>query len=130
MSERIIEPKNYTLEILGRIEVIKNRMRNTLIQFTDQDIIVVEYEGIIYILANPVLGEEPIFDEFGQFERMTPMHNITLIQDTDKPTTKNNWADSGRFLMTNDEIKYTFTIKKPRLLILRPDLCDRILSND
>ena len=126
MSERLIEPADYTPEILASIARIKDRMRRTMVSFTDDDVRVFEYEGFIYILSNPVMGEEPLFDEFGQFEKMAPMHNLTLIYDKGEPIIKNNWY--GRYLITNNEVKYVFTMEKPRLRILRPDLCDRIES--
>ena len=112
-DERLVEPADYTPEILASINKIKNRMRNTLVSFTDDDIKVFEYVGIIYILANPILGEEPIFDDFGQFEKMIPMHNITIIYK--------DWIQSE---IVDD--KLVFKGYRPRLRILRPDLCDRI----
>ena len=114
MNDKLIEPDNYTPEIKTSITRIKNRMHHALIDFTDDDIKVFEHGDMYYILANPVLGEEPIYDNVGNFQEMTPMHNLTLIYDDD-------WLSTRM-----DGNKLVFTSKIPRLRILRPDLCDRV----
>lgn len=114
VTEKLIEPDNYTPEIRASILKIKSRMKNTLVSFTEQDIKVFENEGMAYILANPVLGQEPLYDEMGNFQEMIPMYNLTVIYDRD-------WIQTE--VKDNQLI---FTAKVPRLRILRPDLCDRI----
>ena len=110
MIERLIESNEYTQQILEQIEIIKSRMRNTLTDFTDDQIAVFDVDGVFYILANPPLGEEPIFDRFGNFVKMVPMYNITIMNDKD-------WISFNQEGMS---------VKQPRLRILRPDLCARI----
>lgn len=115
MREQLIEPKDYTPEIQAKIELIKNRMSNTLIDFTDKDIVVFRYADQVCILANPILGEEPIFDIYDNFQKMIPTRNITIIQDE-------NWLNTETL---DNELKFTI---KMRLRILRPDLCERVLA--
>lgn len=117
MIGTIITPENYTPEIKTSIQKIKNRMHQTLVNFMDEDIKVFEYENSVYILANPILGEEPIFDNMGNFQEMIPMYNLTIIQDEDWLKTETD----------TDRHRLKFIIKIPRLRILRPDLCDRII---
>lgn len=114
--EHILTSEEYTPEIQSHIYQIKNRMRNTLIEFTDKDIIVVENEGVIYILGNPVLGRDPVFDEFGNFKEFIDLYNITIIDNGPIRTELNNG-------------KLTFFKPIPTLRILRPELCARILPN-
>lgn len=91
-------------------------MQNTLVEFTDKDIIVVENEKTIYILGNTILGTEPIYDDFGNIKEMVPMYNLTII--------------CSDFLETKrDDNILTFITKIPKLRILRPDLCTRILPD-
>jgi len=89
-------------------------MRETSTDFTDDQIKAFDNDGILYILANPLLGEEPIFDRGGNFLRMEPMYNITLMKDKNWVGTK--WNDG----------KFVATVKLPELRVLRPDLCFRI----
>lgn len=112
--ERLIDPSEYTAEINSCIDLLKYRMEMTLITFSDNDIRVIENEGIIYILANPILGEEPILDECGQFEKMAPLYNLTLRFE-------DNWLTTE---VVADHLK--FMTKASRLRILRPELCMRI----
>jgi hypothetical protein len=112
--EKIIEPINYTPQILGIVEILKDRMRSTLIEFTDDQIKAFDVDGILYILANPQLGEEVVLDKNGHSE-IVPMYNITLMHDRDWVRTK--YTDRG---------KYVVEVKQPELRILRPDLCFRI----
>lgn len=114
VTERLIEPENYTPEIRSSILKLKSRMKNTLVTFTEQDIKVFENEGMAYILANPILGEEPLYDDMGNFQEMIPMYNLTVIYDKD-------WIQTER-----KDSQLIFTAKVPRLRVLRPDLCDRI----
>lgn len=112
--ERIIEPSEYTTQILQLIEILKDRMRSTLVEFTDDQIKAFDVDGVLYILANPQLGEEAVFDENNCAE-LVPMYNITLMHDKDWIDTK--WTGGG---------KYVVNVKQPKLRILRPDLCFRI----
>ena len=105
--ERLINPQDYTQDIKNIILKIKSRMRNTLVDFDEQDIKVFEHKDEIYILANPILGEEPIYSELGNISEMTPMHNLTIIHDRD-------WL-----ALNNMDGKLTVSIKSPRLRILR-----------
>lgn len=114
MIEKLIEPESYTPEILQSILSIKTRMTITSVRFTEDEIKVLEVDDTIYILANPVLGEETIIDENENPVRV-PMRNITVIYDKD-------WVQS-----TVEGDKLVFRTKIPRLRILRPDLCERIL---
>lgn len=114
VTERLIEPENYTPEIRSSISKLKSRMKNTLVAFTEQDIKVFENEGMVYILANPIVGQEPLYDEMGNFLEMIPAYNLTVIYDKD-------WLKTER-----KDNQLIFTTKVPRLRILRPDLCDRI----
>jgi hypothetical protein len=75
-------------------------MKMTNTQYTDDDIRVFDVSGVIFVLANPVLGDEAVFDADGDFEKMVPMHNLTV--------------------MPNGHVN------TPSLRILRPDLCMRI----
>jgi hypothetical protein len=112
--EILINPQDYTQDIKNIILEIKSRMKNTLVDFDEQDIKVFEHKDEIYILANPVLGEEPIYSELGNISEMTPMRNLTIIYDRD-------WL-----ALNNTDMKLTVSIKNPRLRILRPDLCVKI----
>lgn len=115
MKEQLIKSEDYTSEILAKIELIKNRMTNSLVEFTDDDIKVFRHNDSVYILGNPLLGEEPIFDSLGNFEKMVPMWNLTIIFDEDFVETKR--TENG----------LQITVKIPRLRVLRPELCERIL---
>lgn len=113
-GEYLIPPEGYTPEIIARIERIKYRMRSTLVEFTENDIKVFRHSNFIYILANPILGEEPIFDDMGRLIEMIPLYNLTIKLDKD-------WLKTERV-----ESALKFTAKIPRLRVMRPDLCDRI----
>lgn len=117
--EKLIDPSEYTPQTLEIIETLKHRMRNTLIEFTDDQIKIFDVDGILYILANPRLGEEPVFDKQENFLTMVPMYNLTIVHDGD-------WIRTE----LTDEGKHTVKIKQPRLRILRPDLCFRIKSGE
>jgi hypothetical protein len=106
----IIAPCDYTPEIFAVIDELKSRMAWALIPYADEDILVLKYEGTIYVLANPVLGTEPIYNELGRVVDHVPLHNITLIYTED-------W-------IKGDGKSLAVTI--PRLRILKPELCLRI----
>lgn len=114
MMEKLIELESYTPEILQSILNIKTRMTITSVCFTEDEIKVFEVGDTIYILANPILGEETIIDENDNPIRV-PMRNLTVIYDKD-------WIQSS---VEGD--KLVFRTKIPRLRVLRPDLCERIL---
>jgi hypothetical protein len=109
--EKLIEAQDYTDDIVKAIADIKNVMDNTLVEYSDKDIQVFQYGNIVYILANPQLGTEPVFDEVGRIKEMVPLRNITLIYPED-------WLS-----FEGNKIKY----KMPRLRIMRPELCARIV---
>lgn len=106
----IIAPCDYTPEIFAVIDEVKYRMDWARIPYADEDILVLKHKGTIYVLANPVLGTKPIYNELEHVVDHLPLHNITLIYTED-------WIKSdGKSL----------TITTPRLRILRPELCFRI----
>lgn len=107
--ERLIPPVEYTLEIIEQIEIIKNRMRQTLVDFDDDTIKVFEYDNFVYILANPYLGTESVLDKYGNWQQI-PLYNFTITKPKD-------WIDfkDGKFV-----------VKIPDLRIMRPDLCARL----
>lgn len=106
----IITPCDYTPEIFTVIDEIKHRMDWMHIPYADDDILVLKHEETIYVLANPVLGTEPIYNELECIVDHVPLHNITLVYTED-------WIKGdGKSL----------TITSPRLRILRPELCLRI----
>lgn len=116
--EKGIQPEHYTPEILRCVERIKDRMDFTNTIFNDSDIKVFELDtGDIYILANPQLGYESIFDDFGNFIEMVPLYNLTELRDE-------NWFDSKRI-----EDEWIVNVKMPRIKIMRPDLCIRITKD-
>lgn len=72
--------------------------------------------GDVYVLANPVLGSEPIYGESGRVVDHVPIHNLTLIWQEDWLKSRVGRA-SERFL---------FEIICPRLRVLRPELCIKL----
>lgn len=115
--EKLIDPRDYTLKTLGCIEQVKHRMDCTNVAFTDQDIKVFEYNGETYILSNPRLGCEPIYDDLGRIIRIVPLHNITMMQDRD--WIKTSWIED----------KWIVDVKIPKLRIMRPELCVKITKD-
>jgi hypothetical protein len=89
-------------------------MCKTLVTFTEQDIKVFEYEGTAYILANPVLRYE--LDENGNPDENKPIYNITVIIGEYSIETRK----------VKEAVEFTASTPKPKLIILRLDLCDRI----
>jgi hypothetical protein len=105
-----ISPENYTEDIKNAIEDIKSKMENSLIEYSDNDIDVFQHGNSVYVLANPRLGIDPIFDELGEIKECVPLYNITLI------------CNENRLSFEDGEIKF----KLPKIRIIRPDLCIRI----
>jgi len=128
IPEKIIKPEDFTIEIIETINVLKYRMRQTCAKFQESDIIVVEYDDVVFVLANPILGwdvvergcegclhewniqgDERACNLCG--ETYLARHNITLV-----------YWDKSRV----DSASLEFAGTMPRLEILRPDLCFRI----
>lgn len=115
-TQRIIEPDDYTSRIRQIMATLFHRMNLTLTEYSrTDDIIVIQDGNITYVLANPVLGREPLYNEFGKFEKWIPTRNITAI-----------WSDDWK-MHTPDQEK--FTIRQPRTRVIRPDLCMKILPD-
>lgn len=108
----VIRPEDSTVEINDCVAKLRCRMAWTCTLYEEEDILVLAYGDDVYILANPVLGSEPIYDEFGRVIDRVPMRNITLIWQED-------WLKGDAS---------TLTVTLPRLRILRPDLCTRLNS--
>ena len=117
MSE-IIGPRDYTPEIRRAIEKLEYRMAYTLTDYKPGDIAAFRDGDTVYVLANPVLGKEPIYDDFGQVIEYLSMHNITLIYYDGPPE------------VGSPEHDFKLSIRLPRLRILRPDLCLRIENGE
>lgn len=113
MTERLIPPEEYTPEINAAIAEIRYRMDYTLTSYNEDTIVVFEHDGKIYVLGNPILGEELVINSDGILESV-PLYNLTIQHD-------GNWINPGW-----ENGKYKVTVKQPRLRILRPDLCKRI----
>lgn len=107
----IIDPADYTSQIEHIIAKLKHRMDSTLVEYSEDDILVVENDGTIYVLANPVVGREPLYDEFGRIQEWIPLRNITLVWMNDRLSFERN------------------RLSRPELRIIRPDLCTMILPD-
>ena len=110
---KLLKPEEYTFEILAHIQEIKNKMDSTLVEYSDSDILVFEYAESIYILANPIVRKEYIYDVCGKYVTTEKIYNITLIYEDGLKTRQ-------------QEDKLIFTMILPRLRIIRPELCKRI----
>lgn len=113
---RVIEVKDYSLEIYACIAELKFRMAQTCTPCEDDDILVLCHGDDTHILANPILGNESIYDEFGRVVDHIPLHNITLIWQEDWLRSR---VDSDCLLLE---------AICPRLRVLRPELCIRLRS--
>jgi len=107
----LTESVDYTPQIEQVIAKLKHRMDSTLVKYSADDIMVIKDGDTIHILANPVVGEEPLYDELGDVKEWIPKRNITAL-----------WTDTWSSFEQNRS-------SQPRLRILRPDLCMRILPD-
>jgi hypothetical protein len=105
MVGEIIDPTDYTEQIEQVIAKLKHRMDSTLIKYSADDIIVIKDGDIIHVLANPVVSEELVYDEFEQ--KLQPMRNITAL-----------WVTSS----SDGEVR-------PVVRMIRPDLYIMILPD-
>lgn len=105
-------------EIQACIADVKFRMDWARIPYEEGDILVLWHGDNVYILANPILGSEPIYDEFGRVVDHVPLHNITLLWQED-------WLKSH---VNYDSDCVIFEIVCPRLRVLRPEFCVRLGS--
>lgn len=109
-----IKPMDYTPEIRKCLTKLEARLFNTLIDYKSDDFLVLKSEDSIFVLANPVLGKEAIYDDFGKVVEYIPMRNITLVYYDHHCETE---VHGHNFLLP---------ISLPRLRVLRPDLCLKI----
>lgn len=98
-QEELISLEDYTKDIIDAIIDIKHRMDCISIKHSDDDIKVIRHDNSIYILANPQLGIEPVFED-DEFVGEEPLYNITLMH-----------------------LKFNMT---PRVRIIMPELCTRL----
>lgn len=113
MSE-IIKPADYTPLIQGCIKRLEYRMEATLTDYEPNDFLAIRDGDVVFVLANPVLGEEPIYDDFGQVTELVPMRNFTLLYYDGPPETGPPQQD------------FILKVRLPRLRVLRSDLCLKI----
>lgn len=111
MSE-IIRPVDYTLETQGCVEELAYRMANTLTDYEPSDFVVVKSDDVTFVLANPVLGEETMAEG-----EAVPMRNVTMVYYDGPP-------EVGTL-----EHGVKLHIRLPRVRVLRPDLCLKIVSD-
>lgn len=111
----VINPIDHTPEMIRAIFEVKYRMDCALIDYEDEDVQVCDGGDAVYVLANPILDEEAIYDESGRIERYVPVRNITIIWP-------HNWLQIvprgdglGLDVKTNLKVR-----------ILRTDLCIRL----
>lgn len=114
MTEQLIDPADYTPEIQACVSRLKHRMDVMLTGYEDGDVRAFQVGDEVYVLANPVLGEEPVYDEFGQVKELVPMRNLTLIYPQD------------RLSLEGGMLK----VKLGRVRILRPELCMKIVGGE
>lgn len=114
IMSKIIKAIDYTAEIRECINKLEYRMASTLTDYEPEDFLVVKSDDTYFVLANPVLGEEAIYDDFGRVKEYIPVQNITLIYYDDPPETE------------TPEYEFCLPIRLPRLRILRLDLCLKI----
>ena len=110
----IVAAKDYTPEIHACIADLGYKMDQTCIPYKEEDILVLRHGDDVYVLANPVLGSEPIYDESGRVVDHVPMRNLTLVWQED-------WLRVDR---ASDCL--LFEVICPRLRVLRPELCIKL----
>ena len=110
----IVETKDYTSEIHACVAELRYKMDQTCTPHKEEDILVLRMDDDVYILANPVLGSEPVYDEFDRAVDHIPLHNITLLWQED-------WLKSRV-----DSDCLLFEVICPRLRVLRLELCIRL----
>lgn len=103
--------------VLKCIERIKARLEYTCTPYNDDDFLVIENGGVIFVLCNPVLSEEAIYDEFGEVRDYVSLRNITVVY-------LNGWKHN----MPRDD--FVLEIPMPTVRILRPDLCMKIVGDE
>lgn len=113
---RILNRMEYTADVLKCIVELEYHMQLTCTPYKEEDIIVCENEDDLYVLANPVLGMEPIFDELGRLRECVSLRNLTLICA----------HDFIQFGPLTEDGQIEVKIKMPALRVMRPDLCVRL----
>ena len=110
----IVAAKDYTPEIHACIAALGYKMDQVRIPYKEEDILVLRHGDAVYVLANPILGSEPIYDEFDRVVDHVLLRNLTLIWQED-------WLKSR---VGSDCL--LFEVMCPRLRVLRPELCIKL----